>query len=358
MPIPNQRDPEETSQRLVTWLAARMPGASELRIENLTPPAGTGFSNDTLLFDLVWCEAGVDRCQSFVVRIQPSGYAIFPEYDLERQYSVMRILGSHSDIPVPKVFGYESAGAWFGAPFYLMSKVEGRIPTDNPPYHVGGWVTEISPEERRSLWLDGLDVLARIHCLDWQKLGFGFLDQPRRGAPGLVQQIHYYEEYFAWAARGRAHPIVTRALEWIRRNLPTDEPLALCWGDARIGNMIFRDGRCQAVLDWEMVALGNPEQDLAWWLFLDRHHSEGLFSERLPGFPSHAETIAAYEELTQRRTRHLAFYEIFAAFRFAIIMMRVAQMMVAYEVLPADSDLEHDNIVTQLLEKTLAQQHS
>jgi len=354
MPIPQQRDPEHTKQQLTAWLSAKLPAASDLEITNLTPPAATGFSNDTLLFDLAWRENGRDRQEGFVVRIKPSGYAIFPEYDLKQQYDVMRILAAHSDIPVPKVHWFEDAGSVFGAPFYLMSKIEGRIPGDNPPYHIGGWVTEIAAAERRSLWMDGLDVLARIHKLDWDKLGFGFLDQPQHGARGLAQQIQYYERYLAWAARGKPQPIAERAFAWIKANLPGDEPLGLCWGDARIGNMIFRDGKCQAVLDWEMVTLGNPEQDLAWWLFLDRHHSEGLMVERLAGFPSHEETVSRYEELLGRRVRHLPFYSMFAGFRFAVIMMRVAQMMIAYEVLPPDSELETDNIVTQLLERMLA----
>ncbi len=354
MPIPQQRDPERTTQQLIAWLAGKMPRATDLQVANLTPPTATGFSNDTLLFDLSWREDGAERQQGFVVRIEPRGYAIFPEYNLAQQYTVMRILGESSTVPVPRVYWIEDAGSIFGAPFYLMSKIEGRIPGDNPPYHVGGWVTEIPPEERRSLWMDGLEVLTRIHKLDWQKLGFGFLDQPQRGATGLAQQIHYYENYLVWAARGRPQPIAERALTWIKAHLPAGEPLALCWGDARIGNMIFRDGKCQAVLDWEMVTLGNPEQDLAWWLFLDRHHSEGLMTERLAGFPSREETVVRYEELMARRVRHLEFYEIFAGFRFAVIMMRVAQMMIAYEVLPPDSELESNNIVTQLLQKDLA----
>ena len=64
--------------------------------------------------------------------------------------------------------------------------------------------------------------------------------------------------------------------------------------------MIFDDHRCVAVLDWEMVTLGPWEQDLAWWLFLDRHHSEGLGVPRLEGFPSHRDTVAHYERLMGR----------------------------------------------------------
>lgn len=331
-----------------------MPNASGVTIHDLVPPQSTGFSNDTLLFEASWDEAGQSRREGMVARIRPTGYAVFPTYDLAQQYRVMEILGAKTAVPVPKVFWLEEDESFLGAPFYVMQRIAGRIPPDNPPYHVGGWVLDVTPEERRALWLDGLSVLAEIHKLDWQSLGLGFLSQPEFGPPGLGQQLAYYESYLAWARRGKPHPLAERAFEWLKRNRPSETALGLCWGDSRIGNMIFDEGRCRAVLDWEMATLGDPEQDLAWWLFLDRHHSEGLSSPRLDGFPSVEETVARYEEAVQRPVRNLAYYEIFAAFRFAAIMMRVAQMMIEYEVMPADSDMETNNLVTMLLERSLA----
>ena len=64
-----------------------------------------------------------------------------------------------------------------------------------------------------------------------------------------------------------------------------DEPTVLCWGDARIGNIIFDGTKPAAVLDWEMVTLGSPEMDLAWSIFLDRHHSRGPRDAAPRGLP-------------------------------------------------------------------------
>jgi aminoglycoside phosphotransferase (APT) family kinase protein len=137
-----------------------------------------------------------------------------------------------------------------------------------------------------------------------------------------------------------------------------DEPVGVCWGDSRIGNMIFSEGACVAVLDWEMVTLGNPVQDLAWWLFLDRHHSEGMSVERLKGFPSHAETVARWQELTgySATAEQLAFYEIFAGFRFAVVMQRLARLVIASGLVPEDSDFGVNIIVTTLLARSLERQ--
>jgi aminoglycoside phosphotransferase (APT) family kinase protein len=199
--------------------------------------------------------------------------------------------------------------------------------------------------------------MARVHNLDWRALGFGFVDKPARGTTGLDQQLTYYREYLAWAAQGTPFPLVEAGLAWLEANRPPPPPQgdALCWGDARIGNMIFDDFTCRAVLDWEMVTAGDPVQDLAWFVFLDRHHSEGLGMPRLPGFPSWDETVVRWEALTGRGAEHLGYYEVFAAFRFGVVMLRLGRLMKRFELLPADSDYDLNNTVTALLAKLLAE---
>jgi aminoglycoside phosphotransferase (APT) family kinase protein len=61
-----------------------------------------------------------------------------------------------------------------------------------------------------------------------------------------------------------------------------------------------------------MVCTGSPEMDVAWAIFLDRHHSEGINTPRLPGFPSYEETLAHYEKHSGHVVNHLHYYEVFA----------------------------------------------
>ena len=367
MPAPRGRDLELTRRRLTDWLAARLPQADSLRLSEFTGPGATGFSSDTLMFDLDTREGGREVHRALVARIQPTGFQVFPEYDLGLQFGIQQALAP-TDIPTARMLWREEEAGVLDAPFYVMERVEGRIPNDNPPYHMGGWITEIQPEERASIWWSGLEVLARIHRLDWQTLGLGFLAEPQqgreapaqraegerssegRGASPLERHLDYYSAFLAWAWDDKPHPTCTPALEWLYQNRPRDpEPVALCWGDARIGNMVFRDHRCVAVLDWEMARLGSPEEDLAWWVFLDRHHSEGVGVPRLAGFPSREETIARYEEWSGHRVRHLDYYERFAAMRFSVIMARLAKQMQATGVLPPDSDFGVTNPCSRLL---------
>jgi aminoglycoside phosphotransferase (APT) family kinase protein len=261
-----------------------------------------------------------------------------------------------TDVPVPKMFWLEEENLdLFGATFYVMGQVNGRVPTDNPPYHQGGWLTEAPAEERRAIWLNCFEAMAKIHRLDHRALGFGVLERPDLGETALDQMIAQYEQFLAWAARGRPQPTTDAALVWVKANRPKDEPTGLVWGDARIGNIIYQGTTPAAVIDWEMVSTGSPEMDLAWAIFLDRHHSEGINTPRLEGFPSYDETIAHYQKHSGHNVKHLHYYEVFAGFRFAVIMIRLAQQMREYGIMDAETSaaFELNNTVTNLLAKLL-----
>jgi aminoglycoside phosphotransferase (APT) family kinase protein len=114
--------------------------------------------------------------------------------------------------------------------------------------------------------------------------------------------------------------------------------------------MIWRDFECAAVIDWEMATLGQPEMDLGWWLYFNRQFAEGLGVPRPPGFGSHDETVARYSELMGREMKDIFFYEIFSGFRFAAIMVRLAELSQEGEPLTDDSDTTPtNNLATQLL---------
>ena len=348
------RDPESTGKQLQSWLAGKIAGSEELVVENVTAPPSSGFSNETLLFDARWRESGVERGAPLVARIKATAFQIFPTYDIERQSRVLELLGANTDVPVPRVFGYEADESLLGAPFFVMERIAGEIPPDAPTYHVAGWMTEIAPAERARIWWSGVEAMARVHAVDGAEPELAFLAASGEGADPLMRQLDEYERFVAWATDGRGHALCERALGWLRERRPRGQaPLRLCWGDSRIGNQIFRDGRCVAVLDWEMATLADPQQDLAWWLFFDRHHSESCEVPRLEGLPSREETIARWESLTGLRAGDVDYYETFAALRFSVIMIRVGELFVQNGVIPAEANFAEDNSATRMLAKML-----
>jgi aminoglycoside phosphotransferase (APT) family kinase protein len=354
MALKNKIDTDVAAKNLAHWLGTKLTGAQDVRVTDVQVPSVGGLSNETVLFDASWRIDGVVHTQGMVARVQPDGPGVFPVYDLRKEATVISALADHTPVPAPKVFFYSDDLAVFGSPFLVMERIQGRIPSDDPPFTAAGWVLDLTPDERARMWDNGLQTLAQIHDVDWRALGLEFLDT-RDQASGLDAQLAQWERVFAWAAEGEPNPTIAAALAWLRANQPADDgEKVLNWGDARVGNLIFSDDLAvAAVLDWEMVALANRELELGWWLFLVRHHTEGIGVPLPEGIPDAAHTIARYQELTGTTLNNVEYYEIFAGVRLAIIMVRAAHMMIAAELLPPDAPMAQSNPASQLVAKLL-----
>lgn len=345
-PTPLVEDLEGTRKKLESWFSARRD--TTITITGLDIPEGTGMSNVTLLFDIHWQEDGQDKSQSCVGRLQPEiERPVFPSYDLSEQYHVMAAVGRHSAVPVPTLLGLETDTALLGVQFYIMEYTAGRIPTDMPPYNMDGWMMhEASESQREAMWRAAVDAMANYHQLDYKELGFDHLTPV--GKTPLQQQLAYWQEYHDWAMEGTHHEIGTAALEWLLANQPINEPTVLCWGDARIGNIIFKESLdgVAAVLDWEMAVLGNPVQDIAWFNFIDSAFAEGLGMPRLPGLPSYADTVAQWQAASGFSTTDYDYYVMFAAMRYGLLLSRI---MLA----TGQEDQVQENFAALLLKKHL-----
>jgi aminoglycoside phosphotransferase (APT) family kinase protein len=320
-------DPETQRQRLAHWLAARLPDVSELQVSPLQRP-NSGISNETYFLDLHYVQAGKTMQRSLVVRWPPQGFTAFPRaaYDMGRQYHLLRGL-TGSTVPVPPVLGLEEDARILGAPFYVMEKVQGWVPSDFPPYHVAGPLFEAPVSERQGLWWSAVETLAHIHTLDWRKAGLGFLSDPGDGREFMPKQIALYDAVHALNGEPLA-PVLARTREWLQTHTYTPRHISLCWGDARLGNLVIRDQQVASVLDWEMACLGDAESDLGWFAHIDWATSEGRSrgaTPRLEGLPDMTQTLARYETLTGRRVERFHYHQVFATWRLAILFTRIEQ---------------------------------
>lgn len=354
MALQNSIDTQAAAERLATWLTAQLPGAKNLEVQDLTVPASAGLSNETVLFNASWQQGGQVLTRAMVARVQPAGEGVFPAYNLQKEANVLAALGANSVVPVPEIYFYTDDSSVFGAPFMVMERVDGRIPSDDPPFTAGGWVLDLDVSRRQAMWQNTIEVLSRVHGTDWNGLGLDFLDTAGNGS-GLDAQLAYWIAFFNWAAEGEPNPTIEYALDWLADHKPAGpEDKVLNWGDARVGNVIYGDDLAPvAVLDWEMVTLASRELDLGWWFFLERHHTEGIGLPMPPGIPDRATTVAKYEALTGHTVTNLDYYEIFAGTRLSIIMVRAAHMMIAAGLLLSDAPMALSNPASQLLAKLL-----
>jgi putative sterol carrier protein len=193
--------------------------------------------------------------------------------------------------------------------------------------------------------------MAKVHMLDWKKLGFSFLGVPKAGTGPVDRQVEYLGRYLNWMKEGDSQPILETALQWLKDNHYAPERVSLCWGDPRLPNTMYNEETFDvvAILDWEMSFLGDPEADLAWFLLCDWQHSDGYGFPRTEGSPTREETIKRYEKITGYKTKHLFYQEVLASLYFAIIMAKIFKNFKKMGIaIPGDAS-EHNTVGHQRL---------
>lgn len=346
----HELDDERVRSRLEDWLGDHLDGQGRVAITDVGRPS-SGFSAETLVLTV----SRNGRDEKLVLRKETPDPPVYPvqaqepDAEIDIQYRAMEAVArSSSDVPLAPLVGYEADAGVVGAPFFVMGYVEGQVPIESPIYTKEGFFVDAGPEQRRALVEHGLRVLAAIHAIDWRAAGLDWL-VPAGTSPTLERQLDVWESYARRELDGREHPAFERAVAWLRDNLPPERPPALCWGDPRPGNIIWRDFRPAAVTDWEAAAIAPAEVDLGWWLMFDRWSHETQGAPRLPGEPTREEQRDLYASFAGRDVGDTYFHEVFAATRYTAIVVRVMNRLVARGDLPADNTIWLDNPATVCL---------
>jgi aminoglycoside phosphotransferase (APT) family kinase protein len=359
------QDPETYREFLEPWMTAQQPEVEGLRVHDVDMPRATGFSNETVFFSATGSEAGRRRTRRYVARIEPRDGGLFPiqteacAVSARTQHRIMQVIGETGVVPIPPLLPYEGDVSVLGRPFFVMEFVEGVIPADVPRYSQAGFlVDDATPAERTRMVKSGVETLAALAGIDWQKAGLDWLDVKGNAKPSLADQLEIYRDYVERELSDREHPVLQRGLDWLDANAP-DAPVGLSWGDSRLGNIIWQDYRCAAVVDWEAVSLCPPEADIGWWVMFDRQSFDDLDAPRLEGFPTREEMVALWEAGSGRVVADtIDYWEIFGAMRFCAIMIKLADRLVRAEIVPAELNMPIQNGTTEALERLLARQGS
>ena len=275
-----------------------------------------GHSNLTYLLKL-------DGAGEYVLRRPPLGPVAPKAHDMVREFRVLRAV--HPVFPpAPKPALLCEDLAVLGAPFYLMERRRGLvIRRENPP-EIGDDI-----RLRRRVGEALLDTLVALHAVDAglppvSEIGkpAGFLERQLSGWFGRFQR-----------ARTRDLPAMDRLMEWLSARLPAPAGATLLHDDYKLDNVMLDPAdpaRVVAVLDWEMSALGDPLVDLG--ILLCYWPEAGDPPERrdsispvtaMPGWPTRAELVERYAEKTGRDVSRIAYYQIFAIFKVAVVLQQI-----------------------------------
>ena len=358
----SSRDPSQLRDRLNDWFAKRFGPQPLPPVARIASPSSNGMSSETLLFDAAWTADGVPHSASLVARVEPeaSDVPVFPVYDLESQYRVLQLVRQHSDVPVPNGRWLETAREVLGGTFFVMDRVDGRVPPDVMPYTMESWLLQASATEQRHLQDATVGVLASLHAIPPDDVDARFLEFDLPGATPLRRHFENQRRYYEFVREGRTFPVIEQAFAWLEEHWPAEEgPPVISWGDSRIGNVMYDGFDPVAVLDWEMAAIAPREVDLAWMIFLHlffQDITERIDMPGMPDFMRRADVVGEYERRSGYRPRDMDFYEVYAGLRHAIVMSRVYARSVYFDGAQwpeqPDEVIYHRDVLLRILEGT------
>jgi aminoglycoside phosphotransferase (APT) family kinase protein len=365
-PVLDKVDRLQRSSRDVTtlpavmskWLSTVLPGGAKPEVTVESGVDSTGMSSETIILTAQWQRDGQPVEEKLVARVAPAAedVQVFPTYRLDHQFEVIRKVGQLTDVPVPRVRWLEPTGDVLGTPFFVMDYVDGVVPPDVMPYTFGNnWFADAPAERQRELQDATVGVLAKLHSIPNAENMFGFLSEGKLGAPpacgggdtALRGHFNWVRSWYDFAVPdiGRS-PLLERTFTWLEDRWPAEvaarEPVLL-WGDARVGNVLYRDFQPVAVLDWEMVTLGPRELDVAWMIYAHMVFQELTGLAGLPGLPEvmrEEDVRATYERLTGDEVDDLHWFYVYSGVMWACVFMRTGARRVHFGETEKPDDVE------------------
>jgi len=289
---------------LTTWLDANHPG---LRSGELTGEViAGGKSNLTYRVS--------DGTSTWALRRPPLAHVLPTAHDMVREYTVISALRETS-VPVANTVALCDDVAVLGAPFYLMSFVDGVV-LDKPKS-----VRGLTPAKAREVCDQLVDALVDLHSVVPESVG---LAEFGRADGFLARQVRRWHQQWQ-ASETEPRAVLDEAISRLNATLPEQSAPGIVHGDYRLTNVMYRPdlSGIAAVVDWEMSTLGDPLTDVGMLVVYQTLSAQDDFvMPRMSpedGWSTAAEMVERYRAGSDRDLDHLDWYVGFGYFKLAVI---------------------------------------
>jgi aminoglycoside phosphotransferase (APT) family kinase protein len=250
-------DVESLKHYFAAWQGVvKLPGPLEL-IE--ARQLSGGFSRQTILIKV---RDANGRELPLVIRKEvPGGFLDGACNTLIEEKPFFELCHQHS-LPVPELFWHETDRTILNGEFFVTECMPGEIVGSSYQMAEGlddGFFQQLA------------QLMASLHLIDWSPFANELRASSRipASAPINAEQaalamVGQFESYWR-NANLDALPTIELMVDWLKRNIPqTNRQVVLCHGDIGFHNLLVKDGRVSAVLDWETSRLSDPARDLSY----------------------------------------------------------------------------------------------
>lgn len=233
------------AHRLTTVLRPIL--GSDVAVTDLSVVTG-GASRDTWAFDAV---IGGHR-RPLILRTGPANA---PASDLSfQQHASMELeaavqhRAALAGTPVPTIITADDSLAALGKPYLICEAIAGETIVRR----IRRQLDKADEGAYDRLLRQCAEALAAIHRADTTGIALQQSD-PLIELRARLDGVGETTAAFEWSMR------------WLAANRPPPSPPVLVHGDFRMGNLIIDGGALSAVLDWELVHVGEAYEDVAWF---------------------------------------------------------------------------------------------
>lgn len=222
---------EPRSDEVFTRLVTRhFPGCRMVRHWPLTG----GISAETTAIEVAGPDTGLQR---YVVRRHGEAELRNDPRIAANEFRLLQLLHA-TGIPVPEPYAIDESGETLPTPYIVMAYIDG-LPVFAPS-DPAGFTAQLAEQ------------LARIHSIGCDRHDLSFLPRPHWSLTAPQAELADSSD----EARIRA----ALAAVW---PLPECSRRVLLHGDFWPGNVLWKDGRLAAIIDWEDASTGDPLADVA-----------------------------------------------------------------------------------------------
>jgi aminoglycoside phosphotransferase (APT) family kinase protein len=261
--------------------------------------------------------------RKYVLRRKPPGKLLPSAHAVDREFRAISAL-HRTGFPVAKPYLLCADESIVGTMFYVMECVEGRVIWEST-------IPGADKNQRRAIYDAMNETIARLHNLDYEKIGLGDFGKP--GAY-VARQISRWTKQYQLSETETIEEM-NKLIEWLPAHLPAEGKPSVVHGDYRLDNMILHptEPKVLAVIDWELCTIGDPLADFTYhlmqWLMMPGGGTAGtqtLVNSNLEelGIPTLDEYVRMYLQRTGRtESPDMNYYAAYNFFRLGGILQGI-----------------------------------